>query len=56
MFVRGWSTVPALGMQRLARPLAREHLRLLTRVHRVPGLWLGPHRGNWCWHDGGASW
>lgn len=41
MFVRGRSTVPALGMQQLpmqlARPLAREQLCLQTRVHRVTG-------------------
>ena len=41
MFIRGRSTVPALGMQRLpmqlARPLAREQLRLQTQVHRVTG-------------------
>ena len=41
MFVRGRSTVPALGMQRLpmqlARSLARDQLRLQIRVHRVTG-------------------
>ena len=41
MFVRGRSTVPALGMQQLpmqlAHPLAREQLRLQIRVHRVTG-------------------
>ena len=49
MFVRGRSTVPALGMQQLpmqlAQALAREQLRLQTAVHRISGRGVDTDEG-----------